>query len=111
MVPWASRYFGLISHCRHLGCEVSPKGRAYWAGRVGRKGGRHFRRRIGFARVPIAGTDTVLSVDFNPLTVCRWRGQGLEAEFGDATAPKLIAKFRSEVRTGWCRPFRSARKA
>ncbi|AJE46753.1 cation:proton antiporter [Celeribacter indicus] len=32
-----------------------------------------------------------LGVDFNPLAVRRWRGLGLEAEFGDATDPQFVS--------------------
>lgn len=35
----------------------------------------------------------VLGVDFNPLAVRRWRDLGLEAEFGDATDPEIIAEL------------------
>jgi hypothetical protein len=32
-------------------------------------------------------------VDFNPQAVRRWRGLGLEAEFGDATDPEFVAEL------------------
>ena len=35
----------------------------------------------------------VLGVDFNPQAVRRWRGLGLEAEFGDATDPEFVAEL------------------
>ncbi|MGF1526784.1 MAG: cation:proton antiporter [Candidatus Competibacterales bacterium] len=35
----------------------------------------------------------VLGVDFNPFAVRRWRELGLEAEFGDATDPELMAEL------------------
>ena len=35
----------------------------------------------------------VLGVDFNPQAVRRWRGLGLEAEFGDATDPEFVVEL------------------
>ena len=35
----------------------------------------------------------VLGVDFNPLAVRRWRDLGMEAEFGDATDPEIVAEL------------------
>lgn len=40
----------------------------------------------------------VLGVDFNPEAVRRWRNLGLEADFGDASDPELVAEL----------PFRGA---
>jgi Kef-type K+ transport system membrane component KefB len=40
----------------------------------------------------------VLGVDFNPQAVRRWRGLGLEADFGDASDPEFVAEL----------PFREA---
>ncbi len=42
----------------------------------------------------------VLGVDLDPRVVRRWRGLGLEAEFGDATDPEFVATPPLE-RTGW----------
>jgi Kef-type K+ transport system membrane component KefB len=33
----------------------------------------------------------VLGVDFNPIAVRRWRGLGLDTEYGDATDPEFVA--------------------
>lgn len=36
---------------------------------------------------------TVLGVDFNPTAVRRWRGLGLDTEFGDASDPEFVAEL------------------
>jgi Trk K+ transport system NAD-binding subunit len=35
----------------------------------------------------------VLGIDFNPQAVRRWRDLGLEADFGDATDPEIVAEL------------------